>query len=408
MLYHGGTATGRPEAGPQFGETMSWFKQSLLLICLLLVALVAWARLDASAAGKLTNFGVPQSIVALISGDGDGQDAKADSGARRRGASQPSPVITSTVGNAAINDRISAIGDGEAVRSVKVVPRSEGVLEAVLVLPGDKVEAGDLLAELDSDTESIARDQAKLAFDVADEKVKRYEQLVTARAASQVQLIDARIERDNAELDMREAELALRRRSVIAPIDGIVGFIEAETGDYVTQQTEIVTIDDRSSILLDFWVPERFSLQIRQNQPVEVTAIALPGVQIEGKVSTVGSRVDRASRTIQVRAILDNEEDRMRPGMSFRVVLKFPGENFPAVDPLAVQWSSSGPYVWKVKDGKSDRVPVSILQRNADYVLVSGDVAEGDEVVTEGLQSLRPGSDLEITRNTGSPVFRGS
>lgn len=387
---------------------MSWFKQSLLLICLLLVALVAWARLDASAAGKLTNFGVPQSIVALISGDGDGQDAKADSGARRRGASQPSPVITSTVGNAAINDRISAIGDGEAVRSVKVVPRSEGVLEAVLVLPGDKVEAGDLLAELDSDTESIARDQAKLAFDVADEKVKRYEQLVTARAASQVQLIDARIERDNAELDMREAELALRRRSVIAPIDGIVGFIEAETGDYVTQQTEIVTIDDRSSILLDFWVPERFSLQIRQNQPVEVTAIALPGVQIEGKVSTVGSRVDRASRTIQVRAILDNEEDRMRPGMSFRVVLKFPGENFPAVDPLAVQWSSSGPYVWKVKDGKSDRVPVSILQRNADYVLVSGDVAEGDEVVTEGLQSLRPGSDLEITRNTGSPVFRGS
>ncbi len=387
---------------------MSWFKQSLLLICLLLVALVAWARLDASAAGKLTNFGVPQSIVALISGDGDGQDANADSGARRRGAGQPSPVITSTVGNAAINDRISAIGDGEAVRSVKVVPRSEGVLEAVLVLPGDKVEAGDLLAELDSDTESIARDQAKLAFDVADEKVKRYEQLVTARAASQVQLIDARIERDNAELDMREAELALKRRSVIAPIDGIVGFIEAETGDYVTQQTEIVTIDDRSSILLDFWVPERFSLQIRQNQPVEVTAIALPGVQIEGKVSTVGSRVDRASRTIQVRAILDNEEDRMRPGMSFRVVLKFPGENFPAVDPLAVQWSSSGPYVWKVKDGKSDRVPVSILQRNADYVLVSGDVAEGDEVVTEGLQSLRPGSDLEITRNTGSPVFRGS
>lgn len=401
-------AAGWPGAGPQFGDKMNWFKQSLLLLCLLFVALVAWARLDASAAGKLTGFGVPQPIVALISGGGSGEVAKSDSGGGRNGAGQPSPVITSTVGNAAINDRISAIGDGEAVRSVKVVPRSDGVLEAVLVLPGDKVEAGDLLAELDSDTESIARDQARLAFDVADEKVKRYEQLVTARAASQVQLIDARIERDNAELDLREAELALRRRSVIAPIDGIVGFIEAETGDYVTQQTEIATIDDRSSILLDFWVPERFSLQIRQNQPVEVTAIALPGVRIEGKVSTVGSRVDRASRTIQVRAILDNEDDRMRPGMSFRVVLKFPGETFPAVDPLAVQWSSSGPYVWKVKDGKSDRVPVAILQRNADYVLVSGDVAEGDEVVTEGLQSLRPGSDLEITRNTGSPVFRGS
>ena len=98
----------------------------------------------------------------------------------------------------------------------------------------------------------------------------------------------------------------------------------------------------------------------------------------------------------------------MRPGMSFRVVLRFPGDDYPAVDPLAVQWSSTGPYVWKVADGKSERIAVRILQRNSDYVLVSGDLATGDEVVTEGLQSLRPGSDLEITRNTGSPVVRGS
>jgi RND family efflux transporter MFP subunit len=387
---------------------MSVVRQILILIVLLAAGVFVWLRLDDSAAGRLVAIGVPESMVSMVAavpadvGKGSGRN-----GAPRRNV-RPSPVITSTVGSASINDRVTAIGDGEAVRSVIVVPQAPGILGVVLVKPGDNVEAGDLLAELDSETQKIARDRAELAFDVAEKKVARFEKLWEARASSEVELINAKIERDNAELALRDAELELRKRSITAPIGGIVGFVQEETGDYVTQQTEIVTIDDRSSILVDFWIPERFSLEVRQGQRIEVAAIAIPGRHIEGQISAIGSRVDKASRTIRVRALLDNSEDLMRPGMSFRVVLRFPGDDYPAVDPLAVQWSSTGPYVWKVADGKSERIAVRILQRNSDYVLVSGDLATGDEVVTEGLQSLRPGSDLEITRNTGSPVVRGS
>ena len=109
-----------------------------------------------------------------------------------------------------------------------------------------------------------------------------------------------------------------------------------------------------------------------------------------------GSRIDRASRTIQVRAMVQNPQDRLRPGMSFRVEMRLPGETWPAVDPLAIQWSSAGAHVWRAVDGKVERVAVSIIQRNSDSVLVDGPLQEGDLVVTEGLQSLRPGAAIRI------------
>jgi multidrug efflux pump subunit AcrA (membrane-fusion protein) len=75
------------------------------------------------------------------------------------------------------------------------------------------------------------------------------------------------------------------------------------------------------------------------------------------------------------------------------------------VDPLAILWSSNGAYLWRVADGKAERVPVRVIQRNSDLVLVDARLAEGDQIVTEGVQSLRPGSPVTIA---GAPSASGS
>jgi RND family efflux transporter MFP subunit len=317
-------------------------------------------------------------------------------------------VIVASVGKASINDRVTAIGDGEAQRSVTVVPLSAGVIEEVRISAGDVIEAGATIAVLDAEEQIIARDQAQLAVEIAEDKVTRYQSLVETRTVSQVQLTEARNELQRARLTLRDEQLALDRRSITAPIGGTVGILPVEAGDYVTQQTEIATIDDRSKILLDFWVPERFASQVQIGQTIEANAIAIPGVPFGGEVSAIASRVDRDSRTFQIRALLDNEGDRLRPGMSFRVTLYFDGDPFPAVDPLAVQWSSSGPFLWKVNEGKAEKVQVNIIQRNSDYVLVSGEIEAGEDVVIEGVQSLRPGSALNIARRSEAPGTTGS
>jgi RND family efflux transporter MFP subunit len=376
---------------------MVFWKQIAIAAVVLLFGTVAFARLYPGASGVLSAAGVPGSLVALLSG-GDGTPR---SGNQSSGPQRETLVRTATVQTAKINDRFAAIGDGGALRSVAVVPLVSGLVREVLVRPGDKVKEGQVLARLDSDAEKIIRDRALISVQSLKQKVERTEQLTTVRAASEVALSDAQNEYQTATLALRDAELLLQRRTILSPIEGIAGIVDAEVGDYVTTDDQIVTIDNRSSLLVDFWVPERFAPLVAVGQDIEASPIAIPGRVVNGKVTAIASQVESASRTLQVRARIGNSGDSLRPGMSFRVSMRFPGETYPAVDPLAIQWSSDGAFVWKVEDGKAQRVPVKIVQRNSDSVLVEAAIAPGMEVVTEGVQSLRQGAALRVANSAG-------
>ena len=138
-------------------------------------------------------------------------------------------------------------------------------------------------------------------------------------------------------------------------------------------------------------MPERFANTVSVGQPVEAMSVARPGQVFSGVVEAVDNRIDAASRTLRLRARIDNSSDELRAGMSFSVSMKFPGDKYPAVDPVAVQWDSQGSFVWQVTDDKSHKVRVSIVQRNPDYVLVKGNLDNGDLIVTQGLQRVREG-----------------
>ncbi|MDY6963878.1 MAG: efflux RND transporter periplasmic adaptor subunit, partial [Pseudomonadota bacterium] len=183
---------------------------------------------------------------------------------------------------------------------------------------------------------------------------------------------------------------------IVAPIDGIVGIVAVNIGDNVTTTSNVVSIDNRSELLVDFWAPERFAVAVKPGMPVEASSVSRPGEVFNGTVEAVDNRVDPASRTIRIRAKIPNGDDALRAGMSFNVTMRFEGERFPAVDPLAVQWDSQGSFVWQVREDKSVKTRVRIIQRNPDLVLVEAELAEGDSVVTEGLQRVREGGTVRI------------
>ena len=210
--------------------------------------------------------------------------------------------------------------------------------------------------------------------------------LVAATALTAAQLAAA-----NADLALRNAELALARRTITSPIDGTVGLLRVTPGNYVAAQTAITTVDDTSSILIDFWVPESYAAQLSPGMPVTVSALALPGRDFSGDISAMDSRIDPASRTLQVQAEIPNPDNALRAGMSFSVSLAFPGETYPAVNPLAILWSAEGSYVWQYQDGTAKRVMAEIVQRNSDGVLVRADLLPGDAIITEGILQLSDG-----------------
>ena len=205
---------------------------------------------------------------------------------------------------------------------------------------------------------------------------------------------------------MRNAQLALKSRSIVTPIAGTVGLLLVTPGNLVNAQTVVTTIEDSSEILINFWVPERYASSVAVGMPVTALAVALPGQNFSGEISAVDNRIDPQSRTLQVQAVIPNDDGRIRAGMSFQITMSFPGETFASVDPLSIQWSADGAYVWKYVEGKVEQAFVQIVERNSGGVLVTGDVAVGDQVVTQGVLQLQAGSEVRLLDEGGAATGR--
>ncbi|MDX8511818.1 efflux RND transporter periplasmic adaptor subunit [Mesorhizobium captivum] len=383
----------------------SW-KQIVLAVVIVAAAAAAWARFYPGAPEVLARWGMDWAIAATPLATERAANGSVQAG--RSHAGQVVTIVATPTGTATINDRLQAIGTGRANATVTVNPYSAGRLTELLVRSGTHVGKGDVIAMLDSETEVIARDRAKVGLDDAQAKLDRVKSLRASNAATPVAVADAEVALANAKLALRDAELALERRSIVAPIEGTVGILPIAAGNYVTSQSAIATLDDRSSILVDFWVPERFAAAVKIGAQLSATPLANPNQVYSGTVSAIDNHIDENSRTLLVKATIANPADSLRAGMSFQIGMKFPGDTYPAVSPLAIQWGTDGAYIWAVENGKAKRVPVRIIQRDTETVLIDAPVESGDMVVTEGTQSVSEGGDVRIAGEDRATAAEGS
>jgi len=339
---------------------------------------------------------------------GQGQSGGAGRQGGAGGANRAAIVVTQPVKTSTIDNELTSIGESSALHSVTVSSASGGTLMTVDVKPGDKVVAGARLATLDSDTQQNALDKARLAAQDADAALTRAQTLAKTNSLSQTQLDAAQLAADQAKLAVQGAQIALDQRTITTPVAGTVGLIQVSPGNLINAQTVVTTVEDSSEILVNFWVPERYSSQMTVGTAVDASSAALPGKSFKGAITAVDNKIDPASRTLQVQATLPNPDAVIKSGMSFSVDLTFPGETFAAVDPLSIQWSNKGAYVWKVVDSKAVKGMVEIVQRNSDGVLVKGDVKPGDAVVTQGVLQLNDNMTVRLLDQVAAGQGQGS
>lgn len=376
---------------------MPLLKQVLMSLVVLVAAVGIWIAFVPAAQPMLQRAGIydllglehrPQAVEQAAGG--------------RFGGGGPARVVTDKVQNAVLNQRVTAIGDGRAVRSVSVRSDRTGNVRAVEVTSGQYVESGAVMIRMDDRAEVIAVERARLMLADARDELQRLTQLTDSGAVTTVRLREAELAVQNAELATRQAEVDLEQTVVSAPLSGWLGLVEVDVGDRISAQDVVGVLTDRSQITVDFRVPERVISALKPDMPVMLRSMSAVPVPAPGRLTAVDNVVDRSSRTLRVQAVLDNTSDQLRDGMAFEVIMDFEGETLPSVDALAVQWSSTGAFVWRVREDKVQRVPVVIRQRNPDRVLVEADLTEGDEIVIEGVQTLRPGA--TVTRANDAAV----
>lgn len=325
----------------------------------------------------------------LFGGDGDG-------GTKPGNRDRTAAVVVAAVDTAAERIRIEAVGTARAARSAILYAPTAGEIEAIRFTADARVEAGDVLLELDREAEELAVELGRVRLADAERIFKRRTRLKNSGAVAQAALDDAQTALEAARIELKQSEVALSDRFVVAPFGGRVGLTDLDVGDRISTDTRIATLDDRAALLVRFAVPEALLGRVGLGQRVSVVPWSSADITAVGTVADVDSRVDEESRTFTVRARIPNDDDRLRPGMSFRVTLDIEGAPHPRVPEVAIQWGGDGSFVWAVTDGKARRAPVTIVQRQQARVLVDGDIASGDVVVIEGLHRMRAGAAVRV------------
>lgn len=304
----------------------------------------------------------------------------------------PVPVRVQTVQMSEYRDVIEALGTAQANESIVVTAQAQDIVMAVYFDDGDLVKAGDVLVELDSREETARVRELKFRLAEANRQYQRLVDLRRQNAASQQQLEsqDVTVKEIIASLEVAETQLAQKR--IVAPFDGRLGIRHVSVGSLVSPGQQITTLDDVNPIKLDFNVPELFFASLKVGQEVVARSGAYPGEEFRGEIRSIDSRVDPLTRSILVRAILPNKENKLRPGMLLRVNLLRSVDEAIILPEKAIVPINDQMFVYVIDDQLiAHQKPVTIGRRKPGIVEIIDGIKPGDKVVTEGMIRLRNG-----------------
>lgn len=311
-----------------------------------------------------------------------------------RGGNQASTVTMASVKVEPYTDLFSALGDVQADARVRVLSEVNGRVTAVHMVPNVRIEAGALLVSVNDELEKIATRTAQIQLQQAQETLSRYEKLASTGTLTNTSLTDAQVAVDIAQAALDKANYDLEQRSIVAPIDGTPGLTDVQVGAYLNTGTELVTLTNTDSLIVEFTLPDRASELLRPGYPVRVTAPSRPGAVLEGEITAYDNEIDPETRLIGARARFANVGQVLQPGAIVNVLASNTNEPLPSVPVSALTWSREGATVWVVKDGKVSKVPVVVRSRENDVVWLDADLEDGAQVVIEGVQKLREGSQV--------------
>lgn len=313
-------------------------------------------------------------------------------------------VISQAVSFSEDRSSVESVGTSRALYAATIYPETGGEVKSVRFSSGQFVKKGQTLATLDDVQQKLAVARAKVRLQDADQILARYKRIDVPGAISESQIDAAQTAVEAAKIDLLIAEESLSQRTIFAPFSGYVGLTDIDAGARITPQTVLTRLDDRTSLFVDFDLPEQVFSQIKSGSELTIIPFAASRTPVKAIITTVGTRIDAERRSFSVRAEVDNTNDALRPGMSFRVSFQVPGEMYPSVPEAAIVWGADGPYIWTIEESKAKRVPVTIVGRDDGVVLVRAPLEAGDRIIAEGVQKVRDGATIRDLSTPGSDV----
>ncbi|KGE78407.1 efflux RND transporter periplasmic adaptor subunit [Halomonas salina] len=311
----------------------------------------------------------------------------------------PTPVIGAEAGLEAWSDPLESLGTLAANESVTLSSTVTDTVTAINFEGGETVSRGDVLVELSDAEERASLREAQALRVERQNAVDRLAQLQERNLAPRADIEDSRAQLQQVDATIQGLRARLDDYRITAPFDGVVGVRGLSVGALVSPGDELATLDDVSRMKLDFEVPEVQLGALAEGLTLSATTAAYPQRVFEGEIAIIDSRIDPASRSVSVRAMLDNDERLLRPGMLMRVTLDRRPRQTLVIPESAVVPEGSRQWVWVItstEDGNVERREIAVGARRRGEVEVIEGLAPGDLVVSHGADRLHDASSVEL------------
>jgi membrane fusion protein (multidrug efflux system) len=325
-------------------------------------------------------------------------------------SSATAPAVTVSSVTAAMDEwqpQISAVGSLRAVRGVEVANEIAGLVQSVHFKSGDTVTAGQLLVQLNADSDTAQLQTLTAARELSQSIYERNKKQFVAQAVSK-----ASLDADAADLKVKQAQVAqqqamVSKKTIRAPFAGRLGISSVNPGQYLNPGEKIVTLQALDSIYVDFYLPQQELSRVSSKQAVVAVTDTYPDKKFNGKISAISPKVDPQTRNVQIEALIANPRHQLLPGMYATIKVQAgAAKRYLTIPRTAVTFNPYGETVYIVeekgatKDGKPSlfvrQTFVTLGPARGDQVAILKGIKEGEHIVTSGQLKLKSGNPVVI------------
>ena len=303
-----------------------------------------------------------------------------------------------------ISRRITTVGKLRANESVVLRSEMAGRIKEIAFKEGTKVKKGDVLIRFEDDEYRAELDKAEADVEYREVKFGRLEALQKKNLGRGSEYDENRGQLNMARAQVEVAKTKLEKTVIYAPFDGTIGLIDVSVGAFVDTQKELVTLVDFDPMKIDFKVPEKFIHDIGVGQTAEIKLDSMPDQVLIATVEALNSTIDPLTHSISARAMIPNEDEKLRAGLFGHVSVIIGVKN----DALLIPESALGregdiEFVWVVVNGKAGRKRVLTGTKENGQVEITAGIRPDEVVVTSGVH-LGEGTAVKITNMGGDEV----
>jgi membrane fusion protein (multidrug efflux system) len=296
-------------------------------------------------------------------------------------------------------DNLTLSGTLEANEEIEIRSEISGVVESINFEEGAKASKNQVLFRVNDIELRAQLSKVKTAQILASENQRRAKLLLEKQAISQEEFEVSNADFESARAESQLIEAQLSKTTVRAPFSGTIGLRSISKGTYVTPATPIANLVNTSQLKLTFAIPEKYVSRMKVGSPLTFTTSS-SNEQYSAKIYAIEPQVDVATRTLKMRAVVENYEGKLYPGTFANVTLPLETVNDALLVPTqALIPIQNGKMIFVSKGGQAKEVVVETGARTDSMVRVLKGIKVGDTILTSGVMSLKNGTPVKVNLN---------